>query len=144
MAWWIWAIFGVLLVFIEAATPGGFYAAFFAVSAFLIAALVGLGLGGPLWWQWLLFSVLSVVSLLVFRRRLLTALGGQRNLPYEVDSLVGELAFLHDDLSPGAFGKAELHGSIWNVQNGGSFPLTKGQRCRVQRVEGLTLVLNTP
>ncbi len=85
MEWWIWALFGLLLVFIEAATPGGFYAAFFAVGAFIIAALVGLGVGGPLWWQWLLFSILSVVSLLVFHNRLLAALGGQRHLPYEFD-----------------------------------------------------------
>ncbi|MBM4256002.1 MAG: NfeD family protein [Deltaproteobacteria bacterium] len=143
MEWWHWAIFGLLLAFVEAATPGGFYAAFFSVSAFLVALLAGVGLSGPLWWQWLLFSVLSVVSLVVFRKRLLSALGGQRNLPYAVDSLVGELALLHEDLPAGAFGKAELHGTVWNVQNGSPLPLTKGQRYRVQQVNGLTLILNT-
>jgi membrane protein implicated in regulation of membrane protease activity len=141
MEWWIWALFGLALLFIEAITPGGFYAIFFAASAFLIALLVSIDLGGSLTLQWLLFSLLSIVSLLVFRNRLLAVLGGSRQTADTVDTLVGEMALLGEDLLPGAVGRAELHGSTWNVQNGDTQQLAKGQRCRVQRVDGLMLIV---
>ena len=142
MEWWLWALFGLALLFLEALTPGGFYAIFFAVSAFLIALLVSVDIGGSLARQWLLFSLLSVVSLLVFRNRLLATLGGRRQTSDTVDTLVGEVALLSADLLPGAVGKAELHGSTWNVQNGDTQQLYKGQRCRVQRVDGLMLIVS--
>jgi membrane protein implicated in regulation of membrane protease activity len=46
-----------------------------------------------------------------------------------------------DDLAPGAVGKAELRGTTWTAQNADDRPLARGQRCRVARVEGLTLLI---
>jgi inner membrane protein len=56
-----------------------------------------------------------------------------------VDSMVGESAIPLEDLVPGATGKAELRGTTWTVHNAGSAPLKKNQRCKVERIEGLTL-----
>jgi membrane protein implicated in regulation of membrane protease activity len=91
----------------------------------------------------LLFSVLSVLFLLFFRNRILLWLE-QSTAPFSesIDTLVGEYAFLQQDLPLGAFGKAELRGSIWSVQNGDTQTLAKGQRCRVHRVDGLTLIVH--
>jgi hypothetical protein len=58
-----------------------------------------------------------------------------------MDTLEGELAIPMDDLAPGAVGKAELRGTSWTAQNADDRPLAKGQRCRVVRVEGLTLFI---
>ena len=44
-----------------------------------------------------------------------------------------------DDLAPGAVGKAELRGSSWSVRTGAAEALARGQRCRVERVEGIVL-----
>ena len=49
------------------------------------------------------------------------------------------LATLLEDLPPGAVGKAELRGSGWTVRSVEPKTLAKGARCRVERVEGLTL-----
>lgn len=139
MVWWLWILLGIVLLAVEILTPGGFFAFFFAVAAVLVGVLVGFEVGGPGWFQWLLFSTLSIVSLLLFRGSLLTLLQPDRRPPGRLDTLVGEIATLVDDLSPGELGKAELRGSTWNVYNKDDRPLHKGQRCRVQRVEGLTL-----
>ncbi len=56
-----------------------------------------------------------------------------------MDTLVGEVATLTDDLAAGAVGKAELRGTTWTVLNRGEGPLARGQRCRVVAVDGLTL-----
>jgi len=57
----------------------------------------------------------------------------------EVDNLVGELATAMEDIAVDAMGKAELRGAAWNARNVGDTPLSRTQRCRVRRVDGLTL-----
>ena len=56
-----------------------------------------------------------------------------------VGSLVGEVAVPLEDISVNSVGKAELHGTSWNTRNIGDKPLARGQRCRVERVEGLMI-----
>ena len=67
IVWWHWLALGLILIALELAASGGFYIIFFGVAAVVVAALSLLGLGGPTWVELLLFSVLSVVSLLFFR-----------------------------------------------------------------------------
>ncbi len=138
MPWWLWVLIGLGLLLLEMTTPGGFFAIFFGLGAVVVGALVGFGWGGPAWMQWLLFSVVSVVGLLLFRRPLMRMLklGGAAR---PVDALVGETAVVLEDVPPGSVGKAEMRGSSWNARTSGDAALTKGQRCRVERVEGLTL-----
>ncbi len=137
MPWWIWILIGLVLLGVEMVTPG-FFLFFFGTAALVIGAMVAFGVGGPEWAQWLLFSAISLVSLFVFRGPLVAWMRSQE-LVSPVDTLQGEVATVLEDLSPGAVGKAELRGSAWTVQNGDKRTLTKGQRCRVYRVENLTL-----
>ena len=140
MAWWFWLLAGIALLGWELFTPGGFYVMFFGVGALVVGLLVALGAGGPPWVQWLVFSAVSIASLLLFRRSVLARFDtGQRAVP--MDTLEGELAIPMEDLAPGAVGKAELRGTSWTAQNADDRTLTRGQRCRVARVEGLTLFI---
>jgi inner membrane protein len=140
MDWWLWLLIGLALLAVELFTPGGFYVVFFGVGALVVGLLVGLGAGGAPWVQWLVFSATSVASLLLFRGRLLARMrGGTPDVP--MDTLVGELAMPIEDLAPGAVGKAELRGTSWTAQNADDRLLAKGQRCRVVRVDGLTLLI---
>jgi hypothetical protein len=138
--WWIWVLVGLALLAVEIFTPGGFYVLFFGIGALVVGVLVGLGVAGPDWVQWLLFSVVSIASLAIFRRRLLRRM----EMPgpaYTIDTLQGEVAIPVEDLAPGAVGKAELRGTAWTAQNVDERPLTGGQRCRVVQIDGLTLKL---
>ncbi|MCS6262631.1 MAG: NfeD family protein [Nitrospira sp.] len=139
MTWWLWAFLGLFLLGSEVVTPGGFYMLFFGIGALVVGALVGLGVIQSEWVSWLLFSVFSVASLVILRpplRRLMTADRGNGS---SVDTMGGETAIVLDDLPPGATGKAECRGSTWNAHNAGDKPLLKGQRSRVERVDGITL-----
>jgi inner membrane protein len=140
MYWWLWLVLGLGLLTLEMLTPGGFYVLFFGVGALVVGTLVGLGAAGPVWLQWLLFSVISVVSLLVFRPYLLRVTHSQER-PDPMDTLEGEIAMPLEDISPGSVGKAELRGTTWTAVNQDSRMLGRGQRCRVARVDGLTLSL---
>lgn len=139
MIWWYWLLLGLALLAVEIITPGGFYLLFFGLAALAVGGVTGLGLIEPAWMQWLLFSVLSIVSLILFRGPLLARIKSSAPADHPVDTLVGEIAIPLQDLPPAGDGKAELRGTTWSVRNASPTGLSKGQRSRVERVEGLTL-----
>jgi inner membrane protein len=139
MVWWIWLLGGLALLLLEMATPGGFFFLFFGSAALAVGVLAGLGVEQD-WLQVVIFSVLSVGSLLIFRGPLMRRMA-ERPGRAAVDAIAGETATLTEDLPPRGLGKAELRGSSWNAQNATDHALGKGQRCRVERVDGLTLIV---
>ncbi len=134
MEWWTWLAGGLVLLVIELATPSGFFVMFFGLGALTVGALLGLGLAEPAWAQWLVFTITSVVYLLLFRGRLRHSL---EQPALEVDSLVGEMATPRERIAPGGIGRADLRGTLWNARNDSPASLEAGQRCRVTRVDGL-------
>jgi membrane protein implicated in regulation of membrane protease activity len=141
MAWWLWVLLGIALLAAEILTPGGFFVVFFGVAALLVGGLVAIGVTQSVPLQWLLFSVFSVVSLLLFRRRLVERFADPAAKLDDIDSLRGEVAVVSNELPPGALGKAELRGTIWTVRNVDEQPLLAGGRARVAGKDGLTLFL---
>jgi membrane protein implicated in regulation of membrane protease activity len=135
MVWWLWVLLGIALLVIEMATPGGFFALFFGAGALLVAPLAALGFG-PVW-QWLAFPAVSLVLLASLRRSLLERIGQRPRIP--VDEIVGQEVILLQDLPAGGEAKAELRGTSWAARSASAIPLRAGQRCRVERIEGLTL-----
>jgi len=140
MTWWHWLALGLILVALEMAASGGFYVIFFGIAAIAIGGLHLFDLAGPMWLQFLLFSVISIVSLLLFRSPLLRLMGLD-GPSVDVDSLVGEIATPAGDIQPGEVGRAELRGTVWSARNSSATPLKRGQRCRVVKVERLMIFL---
>jgi len=137
MLWWIWILLGLGLLVLEMATPGGLFGLFFGLSAILVGGLVALGWGGSVAVQWVLFSGLAVAMLALLRAPLKARMNvdGRHRA---VDSLVGDAGVVLEDVVAEGRGKVEIRGSTWTARvDGGS--LAKGQRCRVDRVDGLTL-----
>jgi membrane protein implicated in regulation of membrane protease activity len=140
MSWWVWTLFGLFLLILEVFSPGGFYIMFFGIGGILVGTVVGVGWVATPWVEWLLFSVVSLTTLAVLRRPIVKHLTptGDRG---RVDSFVGEIAVALADLPAGEIGQAELRGSTWSARNVGTVAVARGQRCRVERVEGLTIFL---
>lgn len=139
MIWWYWMLLGLVLLGLEMITPGGFYFLFFGLAALIVGGLTGLGFVQEEWLLWLLFSALAILWLLVFRGPLLAWMKRHDKDQPAVDSLAGESAIPLEELAVGGTGKAELRGTTWTAHNTGSAALKKGQRCKVERVEGLTI-----
>jgi len=138
MPWWGWILVGTLLLAGELfLVEADFYLVFLGFAAVVVGALTLVGLGGPLWSQWLIFAVVAVASTVFFRRRIYRKLrqpGGAVS-----DSVVGEWVVVRDAIAPGALGQADLRGAVWSTRNAGSVPLPPGGRARVVKVEGLVL-----
>jgi membrane protein implicated in regulation of membrane protease activity len=115
-----------------------FYLVFLGVAAAIVgfAGLAGLAL--PDWAQWLAFAVLSVVSMLAFRRRLYEKLrrpGGQ------VDErlTLGDRIRLQAGLAPGETGRVDYRGSTWSARNTGDVAIGPGDEAEIVEVDRLTL-----
>jgi membrane protein implicated in regulation of membrane protease activity len=139
MEWWLWLAGGLALVVAELATPSGFFILFFGAGALTVGVLKAFLLVDSLTSELLLFSVLSVIYLVLFRGMLQSRV--QAPPPPNVDSLVGVLAIVQESLSPGVVGKVEVRGSTWSARNTSGVTLTPGQRARVAAVDGLTLAV---
>jgi hypothetical protein len=140
MPWWAWMLIGIALLAGELLTPGGFYVLFFGLGALTVGAVGAAGITLHPAIQWLLFAALSVAATLLLRRPLLARL--QIGSPKaRVDDLSGETAVPIEAIAPGAVGRAELRGTVWSARNAGRQALIAGERCRVVRAEGLTLLL---
>lgn len=138
MTWWIWLAGGLALLAVELVTPSGFFVMFFGVGAILTGLMAGVGLvTGPVA-QWTIFTVASVLSLLLFRGKIQSRVehSGPRK---PVDSLVGEIAFPVETMASGEVGRVTLRGTTWDARNEGDTTLGANQRCRVTRVSGLQL-----
>jgi membrane protein implicated in regulation of membrane protease activity len=140
ITWWHWLVLGLLLITLEMAASGGFYVIFFGIAALIVGVLALFGLAGPLWLQLLMFSVLSIAALMLFRRPLMRWMNID-GATSEVDTLVGELAVPLDDMPPGGVGRAELRGTVWTARNRAAVMVARGQRCTVVSVDRLTILI---
>ena len=141
MDWWIWIVLGLVLLLGEMVTPGGFYILFFGVGAIIVGILAGFNVAGPLWFQVIVFSSLSLITFWLFRQRLLQST--RRDAQDQIDTLIGETAVVMEEIPSRGIGKAEMRGTSWSAHNIGEKSLARGQRCKVERVEGLTIYVRT-
>jgi len=140
MQWWAWIAIGAILLGSELAfVDAQFYLVFVGAAALVVGFLDVAG--GPLaaWLQWLIFAVLAVGSMVGFRRQIYERL--RPNLPIMRSGPVGEVVTLGETLTPGASCRIEHRGTSCDAVNGGTSAIAAGAHARIERVEGLTLVV---
>lgn len=138
MSWSSWLIFGLGLLVFEMLTPGGFFTFFFGIAAFVVAGLIWMGVLESGAGQWLTFGVLGTVLILALRP--LVRKKFETNTP-KVDQLVGQTAIALDTLDINGRGQVELRGTTWSAVYSGAGSVLKGDRLRVTKVDGLSLVV---
>lgn len=133
---WHWLIFGIVLIILEVLAPGAFFL-WMGVSAIIV--------GGILWmspamgWeiQLLIFSIISVVSIALWRIRL-------RKHPTESEDstinartqqYVGRVFTLVEPIVNG-YGKIRVDDSYWKVSG---TDCEKEQKVKVVGIDGMTL-----
>ena len=133
MPWWGWIIFGALLLGSELLiVDAGFYLVFIGIAA-AITGLVELGgMGLEPWVQWILFSIISLILMMLFRKQLYAKLRGS-GIGYETGPA--------GDLPAGEKGRLAYRGTEWTVINDSDQAFTAGQHVKIVNVDGLTLRL---
>jgi serine/threonine protein kinase/membrane protein implicated in regulation of membrane protease activity len=135
--WSIWLLAGLVLSAVEVHYTRDFTLFCFAISAMVVGLMTLFGIFN-IWTQWISFAVFSAVFLFSarewLRRKMLNRPGS-----VELENIIGQTATPLDDLPAYGFGKAELRGSTWSAHNASHMKILRGQRCKVMKMNGLTL-----
>ncbi len=141
MPWWGWIIFGALLLGSELLiVDAGFYLVFIGIAAAITGLIELSGVGLEPWFQWILFSVIALVFMVLFRKKLYAKLRGS-GVGYETGP-AGEIVTVEQALQPGEKGRLAYRGTEWTVVNGSQQAFEQGQHVQISSVEGLTLKLD--
>jgi membrane protein implicated in regulation of membrane protease activity len=138
MPWWTWGSFGIVLLVVETGMTRDFTLFCIGVSAIAVAVTTAFGLSNVSL-QLICFVLLSGTALFLARGWLRAKSFVNGSSEHEFSNIVGEVALPFEDLPAYGFGKAELRGTTWSAHNAANIPIFRGQRCRVMKVQNLTL-----
>ena len=132
-----WLFLGVALIILEVMTPG-LVSIFFGLAALTVAAgawlMPSLGQG----WQWIAFSVFSVLYIFLLRKSLKKVFSGEREVSDSPsDEFSGKLAVVVEAVAPNKPGRGEFCGTNWTAEAETGFPV--GASVRILGRKNLTL-----
>lgn len=137
LAWWHWWIVAAVLAAVETFVPG-VVAIWFAFAALVVGALLLMVPSVPWPLQFVLFGLLGIVALLLWRKLRPAGDDDQTDQPalnQRGARFVGETFTLAEPIVSGT-GKVRIGDTVW-LARGGDAPL--GARVRVVRVDGTVL-----
>lgn len=140
MNWYafVWFILTVVFIVAEVATVG-LVSVWFAVGA--LAATVTALLGGEAWLQAVVFAVVSGV-LLALLRPFAKKFFQPKLTKTNVDAVIGSRGVVCEDIDNlRACGRVKLDTMEWAARSTGGDPIPAGTQVRVDRVEGVKLLV---
>ncbi|MBR1659759.1 MAG: NfeD family protein [Oscillospiraceae bacterium] len=133
-----WAVLSAVFLGTEAISLG-VTSIWFALGA--LAALVAEVLGAPVWLQALLFAAVSAGTLALTRPLVKKYING-RTQATNADRVIGMRAVVREDIDnlSGA-GTVAVDGKLWSARSADGGPVKAGTTVRVQRIEGVKLIV---
>ncbi len=139
MSWWAWLVLGIGLLGVEMfVIDAQFYLVFIGLSAAVVGLLGLVGVDLPGWAQWLVFSLLAIVTMVGFRRRIYQMIRGSSG-HVEQRLTIGDRVMIASRLEPGQSGRVDYRGSSWSARNTGSEPIEAGREAVIAEIDDLTL-----
>ena len=139
----IWFLAGIALMLLELALPG-LIMIFFGIAAWVVSLACYLGLVSSIGAQSLLFTIATVVSIILLRKYVKTwFVGDSKDEEGELDTeFIGKVVRVTKAIPGGSSrGKVELKGADWNAFSDN--PHAKGEMVRVIERDGLNLTVTS-
>jgi len=138
----IWFVVGLAFILSEFLMPGVILL-FFGIGAWLTALAVKLGLAPGWTIQLLIFSVSSVLMLLILRRwfrsRFFGNVGRVLGPEDDLDDLAGQVVKVTATIAAHQAGEVEYRGATWQAR--GETEMVAGTSAIVVRTEGIALIV---
>ncbi|MCF2442622.1 NfeD family protein [Dyadobacter sp. CY345] len=136
----IWMIIGLLMLVAELVSVALVFV-FFAVGGLITALLAAIGLLPTLEYQIIAFSLISILTLIIFRRHAKNLMETRRGKHQEYTEFVGETAMVIRDIPSNGSGKIYYRGAEWSATSADHHAIEAGSKVVIQRTEGITLVV---
>jgi len=134
-----WLYLGVALILFEIMTPG-LVSLFFGLAALTVALIVWLVPSLAQGWQWIGFSVFSVLYILLLRKSLKKVFSGDREVSDNPrDEYTGKLAVVTEAIAPNKPGRVEFGGTTWTAE--ADRELAAGVSVRITGKKNLTFTV---
>jgi len=134
--YWHWWVFGIVLIILELFVPGAFFL-WLGISAAVVGFLMLLMPDMTWQYQWLIFAVFSVVSIVLWRQFMLKrpSPSDHPTLNRRGEQYIGRVFTLNEAIVDGV-GKIRVDDSMWKIA-GEDCPV--GSKVKVIEAEGAVL-----
>lgn len=137
--WLIWAAIALLCLLLELSS-GDFYITCFAVGA-VVAAVVSV-IPWTLWLQIFVFAIVSLLSILLLRPRIVAALhkGGEERVS-NADALIGRVGKVTEAIPERGYGRVQIDGDYWKAESTDGAPIGEGIKVRIVSRESVIVTV---
>lgn len=133
----IWAIIGVVLLVAEIFAVSFFFM-FFGIGALAVSLTTFLDITPDMFSQVMAFIILSLVSMLFFRKQL-RELFFRKEQNYQ--EMVNEKAKVSVAIPQNAEGKVFYRGADWIAEEISGLGISKGEQVLIKKVDGIRLIV---
>ncbi|MBO5401691.1 MAG: NfeD family protein [Clostridia bacterium] len=138
MSVYIWTALFIVLIIIEAMTAQ-LTTIWFAVGA--LASAIAAFFNGPVWLQWTLFLVVSVV-LILSTRKLARGLLKAKPKATNADRAIGQNGIVTEEIDNlNAKGAVNLNGMFWTARSEDNTVIPVGETVTAVRIDGVKLIV---
>jgi len=131
----VWACIGLGLIILEVFTTT-FFLLFFGAAGITVALARVVGLN-HLPSEIILFSVVGILGILVFRKKIQSSF--QSKATVKINQ--GQTVKVSEDIASNAEGSIVYRGSPWKAYNNSEYDLKTGDSAIIERIEGIKIIL---
>lgn len=125
------------LLIAEIFIPSGFVLLVIGFSFLCTGAMVLIGVSDPVWLQYLICTLFIFAFMVLLRKRLMHLFGLDK--PSAYNEIANAEITINEEILPGQIGQGQMQGTSWKVRNTGTSSLMPGDRCKVEKIDGLTV-----
>lgn len=135
----IWLVVTVVFAIVELATIQ-LVAIWFSVGS--VVAMVSCTFGAPVYVQFILFVVVSLV-LMACTRPFVKKFLSVKHVSTNADRLIGKIAVVTSDIDNLEFkGSVKISGVTWTARSDNGSIIKEGKKVRINKIEGVKLIVS--
>lgn len=134
----IWGAAGLLLIAADVAF-GTFFVMFLGAGALLTATLLWMGVPMNSTAQWLTFSAVSTLGVLLLRKKLMQWFGPSTEERFEEHK--GQTVMVIEDVAPGKTGKIKYRGTEWQSATLEDDTIQAGENALITHLDGIVVYI---
>jgi len=134
----MWGAAGLLLILADVAF-GTFFVVFLGAGALLTAAMLWMGVPMNTTTQWLTFTVVSAMGVLLLRKKMIHWFGPSDEERFEEHK--GQTVVVVEDVAPGKTGKIKYRGTEWQGATNGDDAIQAGENALITHLDGIVVYI---